>query len=49
VKTGKTIAKPVSLDEIKAEKLFSDSLLVRIGRLSVVPLTAAQYKWIVGE
>lgn len=49
VKAGKAIAKPVSLAEIKANKLFSDSPLVRIGRLSVVLLTAAQYKWLTGE
>src|SRR5258707_5341284 len=49
VKAGKAIAKPVSLDEIKADKLFSESPLVRIGRLSVVPLTSAQYKKIAGE
>ncbi len=49
VKAGKAIAKPVSLAEIKADKLFVDSPLVRIGRLSVVPLTPAQYKKITGE
>src|SRR5215475_311943 len=49
VKAGKAIAKPVSLAEIKANKLFGDSPLVRIGRLSVVPLTAAQYKRLTGE
>src|SRR2546430_17482543 len=49
VKAGKPIPKPVSLDEIKADKLFADSPLVRIGRLSVVPLTSAQYKKIAGE
>jgi len=49
VKAGKAIAKPVSLGEIKADKLFADSPLVRIGRLSVVPLTPAQYKKIAGE
>jgi predicted RNA-binding protein with PUA-like domain len=43
IKSGKAIAKPVSLEEIKADKLFADSPLVRIGRLSVVPLTKAQY------
>ena len=37
---------PVSLAEIKANKLFSDSPLVRQGRLSVVPLSAAQYRYI---
>src|SRR5215470_3897824 len=49
IKAGKAIAKPVSLAEIKADKLFADSPLVRIGRLSVVPLTAAQYKRLTGE
>jgi predicted RNA-binding protein with PUA-like domain len=49
IKAGKAIAKPVSLDEIKAQKLFADSPLVRIGRLSVVPLTDAQYKFLTGS
>ena len=49
VKAGKAIAKPVSLAEIKADKLFVDSPLVRIGRLSVVPLNPAQYKRLTGE
>jgi predicted RNA-binding protein with PUA-like domain len=49
IKAGKAIAKPVTLAEIKANKLFADSPLVRIGRLSVVPLTKAQYENLVGE
>jgi predicted RNA-binding protein with PUA-like domain len=49
IKAGKALAKPVSLEQIKANKLFADSPLVRIGRLSVVPLTKAQYKAITGE
>jgi predicted RNA-binding protein with PUA-like domain len=49
IKVGKAIAKPVTLAEIKANSLFADSPLVRQGRLSVVPLTAAQYKKLVGE
>ena len=48
IKTGKAIAKPVTLAEIKANKLFADSPLVRQGRLSVVPLTGAQYKALTG-
>jgi predicted RNA-binding protein with PUA-like domain len=48
LKAGKPLAKPVSLAEIKANKLFADSPLVRQGRLSVVPLTATQYKAIAG-
>jgi predicted RNA-binding protein with PUA-like domain len=49
VQAGKPLAKPVSLAEIKASKLFTDSPLVRQGRLSVVPLTAAQYQWLIAR
>ena len=49
IKAGKAIAKPLSLAQIKANKLFGDSPLVRQGRLSVVPLTAAQYKVLAGD
>ena len=48
IKAGKAIAKPVSLEEIKRNKLFKDSPLVRMGRLSVVPLTKEQYAALVG-
>jgi len=48
LKAGKLLAKPVSLATIKANKLFADSPLVRQGRLSVVPLSAAQYKFLTG-
>ena len=49
IKVGKAAAKPVTLADVKAEKIFADSPLVRQGRLSVVPLTAAQYKILTGE
>ena len=49
IKAGKALAKPVTLAEVKSQKLFADSPLVRQGRLSVVPLTAAQYKFLAGE
>jgi predicted RNA-binding protein with PUA-like domain len=49
IKVGKAIAKARTLSEIKAQKLFADSPLVRQGRLSVVPLTAAQYSWLANE
>jgi predicted RNA-binding protein with PUA-like domain len=49
IKVGKLIAKPKTLAEIKGQKLFADSPLVRQGRLSVVPLSDSQYKWIIGE
>jgi predicted RNA-binding protein with PUA-like domain len=48
IKVGRPLPKPVSLAEIKSSKLFADSPLVRMGRLSVVPLTAAQYKFLAG-
>jgi predicted RNA-binding protein with PUA-like domain len=48
IEAGKPIVNPVSLAEIKANKLFAQSPLVRQGRLSVVPLTAAQYRALVG-
>lgn len=44
IRAGKALAKPVSLAQIKSNKLFADSPLVRQGRLSVVPLTKEQYK-----
>ncbi len=49
VKAGKRLVQPKTLTEIKAETLFSDSPLVKQGRLSVVPLTAEQYHWISGR
>ena len=49
IKAGKPLARPVSLAEIKSNKLFSDSPLLRIGRLSVVPLTKAQYDFLTGS
>ena len=48
IKAGKPLPKPVSLAEVKANKLFADSPLVRMDRLSVVPLTAAQHKFLTG-
>jgi predicted RNA-binding protein with PUA-like domain len=48
IKAGKAIAKPVSLGELKADKRFKDSPLVRMGRLSVVPLTKEQYRILEG-
>lgn len=49
IKVGKPIAKPVTLAEVKANKLFADSPLVRQGRLSVVPLTDAQHRFVTGQ
>jgi predicted RNA-binding protein with PUA-like domain len=49
IKAGKALAKAVTLVEVKANKMFAESPLVRQGRLSVVPLNAAQYKFLTGE
>ena len=49
IAAGKPLAKAISLAEIKANKLFASSPLVRMGRLSVVPLTAEQYKSLMGS
>jgi len=46
LKAGKALTRPVTLAEIKANPEFADSPLVRQGRLSVVPLTAAQYTFL---
>jgi len=37
------LARAVTLAEIKQDKAFADSPLVRIGRLSVMPVALAQY------
>ncbi|PYT98320.1 MAG: EVE domain-containing protein [Acidobacteria bacterium] len=49
IKAGKPLAKPTTLAQIKSNKLFTHSPLVRQGRLSVVPLTPAQYKALTGD
>jgi predicted RNA-binding protein with PUA-like domain len=49
IAVGKPLAKPASLAEIKANKLFASSPLVRQGRLSVVPLTTEQYQAFTGS
>jgi predicted RNA-binding protein with PUA-like domain len=49
IKAGHLISHPVPLSEIKGSKLFSDSPLIRQGRLSVVPLSKEQYEWLTGR
>lgn len=46
ISVGKPLATPVTLAEIKANKLFATSPLLRQGRLSVVPLSKEQYEWL---
>lgn len=45
IRAGKQIA-PKTLEAIRVQKKFADSPLVRQARLSVVPLTEAQYAWL---
>jgi predicted RNA-binding protein with PUA-like domain len=49
IKAAKPLPRAVPLSEIKANKLFADSPLVRQGRLSVVPLSESQYRYIIGQ
>ena len=49
IKAGRAIAKPVTLADVKASDVFSESPLVRQGRLSVVPLNEKQFKFLTGE
>ena len=49
IKVGQPNPKPVTLAETKANRLFSESPLVRQGRLSVVPLNEAQFKFLTGQ
>ena len=44
LEAGKPLARAVTLAEMKALPVFAESPLVRQGRLSVVPLNAAQWK-----
>jgi predicted RNA-binding protein with PUA-like domain len=45
---GAPLARPVTLAEIKADPRFADWELVRIARLSVMPVTPERWRWIVG-
>ena len=44
LKPYKKLKKPVSLDTIKKDKRLSDMALVRLGRLSVQPVTEKEYE-----
>ena len=46
IRAGKRL-NPTTLAVIKANKLFGESPLLRQGRLSVVPLSEVQYKFLV--
>ena len=44
IKAHKKLKKPVSLAQIKADKRLSDMALVRLGRLSVQPVTEKEWQ-----
>jgi len=44
LKAGKRLANPVTLDQIKSDKTFAGFDLIRIGRLSIVPVPDAMWK-----
>jgi predicted RNA-binding protein with PUA-like domain len=46
IKPGKRLKEPKTLDDMRAAAVFKDSILFRQFRLSVVPLTDAQYDWL---
>lgn len=47
MKAVKKIAKPVSLEQIKAEKTLENIALIKQSRLSVMPLSKAEYERVV--
>ena len=46
LKPVKRLKRPVTLAEVKADKRFADFALTRVPRLSVMPVTERQWKWI---
>lgn len=46
LKPWKKLKKPVSLEQVKADKRLSNMALVRLGRLSVQPVTDEEWKTI---
>ena len=48
LKALRSLPRPVTLEQIKAEKSLAGIMLVRQGRLSVMPLTPAEFEKILG-
>jgi predicted RNA-binding protein with PUA-like domain len=46
IQPGKRLKQEKTLDDMRAAPVFKDSILFRQFRLSVVPLTEAQYDWL---
>jgi predicted RNA-binding protein with PUA-like domain len=49
LKAGKRLKREKTLAEMRDAKVFKDSLLFRQFRLSVVPLTDAQFDWLIND
>lgn len=49
IRAGAPLPRQTTLAEIKANKIFAGSPLIREGRLSVVPLTPEQYAALIGD
>lgn len=47
IRAVEKLKRPVTLAEVKAEKKLADMVLVRLGRLSVQPVTEAEWKIVV--
>ncbi|HEY9718005.1 MAG TPA: EVE domain-containing protein [Trichormus sp.] len=48
LKPKRRLSTPVPLAEIKANKDFQDFILVKMGRLSIMPVTDHQWKLLIG-
>jgi predicted RNA-binding protein with PUA-like domain len=46
IKAHKKLKKPVSLNELKADKRFANMDLVRLGRLSVQTVKPEEWEWV---
>ena len=44
LKPSKKLKKPVTLSQVKSDKRLADMALVRLGRLSVQPVTESEWK-----
>lgn len=47
IKAGKPLAKPVTLDQVKKEPVLAKMALLRLSRLSVQPVTKAEFDKVV--
>ncbi len=48
LRAGKALARPVTLAEVRGDPFFRDFPLVRMGRLSVIPVSEEQWKRLAG-